>query len=129
MVSRHPNLAAPLYVPETHIEHDCMFGGDLTSLGSIRVAGCIKGVVRAKSIILMSGGSIVGEIEVEEAAIAGHLEGKLSATNVSVQQTAVVSASIRYQTISVASGAKLIVCLMPGYVAPEARPPTSQGRA
>ena len=57
--------------------------GTINSSGAIDVAGLVKGPVFSKELIVRDTGSITGSIEADTVEIHGHLDGKVSAENIS----------------------------------------------
>ena len=54
--------------------------GDLTTEGTLRVEGSVRGTIRAgKSLILGKAGDVVGDIITEEAVIGGRVAGNIIA--------------------------------------------------
>ena len=56
--------------------------GTINSSGAIDVAGLVKGPVYSKELIVRDTGSITGTIEADDVEIYGHLDGKVTAQNV-----------------------------------------------
>ena len=59
---------------------EAYFQGTLTVKGSLRVDGRVEGSVsEAKSVIIGSGGKIIGDVSAESAVVGGEVKGNLSA--------------------------------------------------
>ena len=56
--------------------------GTINSSGAIDVAGLIKRPVNSKEIIVRETGSITGAIEGDHIEVHGHMDGKISGSNV-----------------------------------------------
>lgn len=71
--------------------------GDLTTDGTVRVEGRIKGVIRAgKAVVLGKDAEVTGDVYTQDAVIGGRVIGTLVAeSRLELQSTSVVEGTIR----------------------------------
>lgn len=71
--------------------------GDLTTEGTVRVEGSVRGTIRAaKAVVLGKGGEIVGDVVTQDAVIGGRLSGSIVAeSRLELQSTCVIDGEIR----------------------------------
>lgn len=82
-------------------------GGDAATTGPLHVDGRIDGHVRCGTLIQGQTGTIAGDIDADEARIAGLVEGTVNARTVIVEPTGRVTGDVAYETISIAAGAEI----------------------
>ncbi|HEX9932288.1 MAG TPA: polymer-forming cytoskeletal protein [Allosphingosinicella sp.] len=82
--------------------------GDVATEEELRVDGRIDGNVRCGALDLGEEGAIAGDIEAEEARIAGAVRGKVSARSVVLEAGARVSGDVAYESLAVAAGARVV---------------------
>ena len=70
--------------------------GTINSSGAIDVAGLVKGPVYSKELIIRDTGSITGSIEADDVEIHGHLDGKVSASNIVIGATGTGKGDIEF---------------------------------
>jgi cytoskeletal protein CcmA (bactofilin family) len=84
--------------------------GDITTEGTVRVEGQVRGTIRAsKSVVLGSGGSIEGNILTEDAIIGGSVDGSIvAAERLELQSTCTVTGEItaRVECLKLEEGAR-----------------------
>jgi cytoskeletal protein CcmA (bactofilin family) len=74
----------------------------------LRVEGNVEGDVRARKLVLVTGGTLVGTVEVHDAEIEGHFEGILVATGTMVVRSAGrLSGKFQYGEIEIERGGVL----------------------
>ena len=56
----------------------------------------VKGPVFSKEIVIKETGSISGTVEADEVEVHGHLDGKISAINVVIGSTGVVTGDVEF---------------------------------
>lgn len=81
--------------------------GDVATEEELRVDGRIDGNVRCGALELGDEGAIAGDIEAEEARIAGEVRGKVSARAVVLEAGARVSGDVCYESLAIAAGARV----------------------
>lgn len=71
--------------------------GDLSTDGTVRVEGKIKGTIRAgKAVVLGKDAEVVGDVYTQDAVIGGRVSGTLVAeSRLELQSTSVVEGTIR----------------------------------
>jgi cytoskeletal protein CcmA (bactofilin family) len=83
--------------------------GELVSQGSIRVEGAVRGTIRARSVMVVRGGVVDGDVFAEQAVVGGEVTGSIVATkHLELQGTCAVSGEIvsPVQHLNVESGAR-----------------------
>lgn len=103
------NAPAPVEaaVP-TVIASDAVLRGDLATDGEIRVAGTVRGTIRARLCIVESGGAVEGDIRADEIIVRGRVIGPLRAYHVHLQPGSHVEGEVINETIVIDSGASLM---------------------
>ncbi len=82
--------------------------GDLRSSGSVDVAGLVNGNVFVSEITITETGSIRGSLEATSIEINGHIEGKITADSVIVDQSAVIKGHLFFKnTLKTEEGADI----------------------
>lgn len=96
-------------IPFSIIAGDMTVIGDLETEGVVRIEGRVKGTVRVGSQILVAqGATIEGDLQTQEAVIAGTVTGGIHASDrVELQATAVVAGDIHTARIAIVEGAKV----------------------
>lgn len=89
------------------IGSDVIITGDLATGSNLQVDGTINGNVRCGALHQSASSAISGDIEAEEAQLAGLVDGKVEATLVFLQSGARVTGDIVYQNLCVESGARI----------------------
>ncbi len=87
--------------PETQIS------GDLATDAQLHVDGRIDGNVRCSQLVLGEAGIVAGNIQAEEARIAGTVEGQVNVRTLFVEASARILGDVTYETISMDAGAQL----------------------
>ena len=86
---------------------EVVISGDLVTSAQLHVDGRIDGNVRCGQLCQGESGIIAGDIEADEARIAGVVEGTVSAATVIVEATGRIAGDVSYDTISIAAGARI----------------------
>ena len=96
--------------------------GDCSSDGTIRVEGRVEGSIRAgKSVVVGQEGIVVGDIETQDAIVAGRVQGSVSAdSRVELQATCRVEGDIRSRRVKLDEGGQIDGSLHMGE--PKAKP-------
>ncbi|MGO4917332.1 bactofilin family protein [Pseudogemmobacter sp. W21_MBD1_M6] len=81
--------------------------GNLTCDGILDLDCLITGDVTADTLVLGSQGQINGNVRARHVTIDGRLVGTVSAVNVALKPSARVTADIRYERLSIDSGAQI----------------------
>jgi cytoskeletal protein CcmA (bactofilin family) len=84
------------------LSDDLTIEGDIVSRGELHINGVVKGDVTAHKLALGEDGAITGNVDAEDAVIAGKLAGRLTATSVVLLATARVTADITHVSLSIA---------------------------
>lgn len=81
--------------------------GELEIEGDLVISGLVRGRIAALKLTIAAGGYVEGDIVAREVVIAGHLNGRVFAPNVSVEATAEIEGRLFHTHITVAQGARL----------------------
>ena len=79
--------------------------GTLEIEGELVIAGLVKGRIMALKLTIAAGGYIEGDVIARDVVIAGRLNGRVFAPNVSVEASAEVEGRLFHTNITVARGA------------------------
>lgn len=109
--------------PETTLGEGVSFKGELTFERLLRIDGTFEGILVSKGkIIVGPQGYVKANIELEEAVIAGVVEGNITVTGrVSLQGRAMVTGDIQAGSLCVDEGVRLC-----GYVSIQGAPSNEQ---
>jgi cytoskeletal protein CcmA (bactofilin family) len=81
--------------------------GDIASPGQLHVDGKVTGDVRCGSLSQGESGAIAGNINADEARLAGLIDGAVSAGTLLLEATARITGDVLYGTLTVATGAQV----------------------
>ena len=81
--------------------------GDVATTAQLHVEGRIEGNVECIQLCQGQSGVIAGDITADDARLAGEVQGTVSAATVEVEASARLSGDVHYESISVASGARV----------------------
>ncbi len=114
MFSRSTPAAMPKAKPTrsaspglTFIAPETVVSGDLATEAQLHVDGRIEGNVRCAQLIQGGEGNIAGNIQADEARLAGTVEGTVSAGMLIVEASARILGDVAYETISIEAGAQI----------------------
>jgi cytoskeletal protein CcmA (bactofilin family) len=75
----------------------------------LTIEGHLEATAQAKTIVVTQGGRFIGNAEVEEADIAGCVEGNLTVSKrLTIRPTGSVSGTTRYQEIVIEAGGQIL---------------------
>jgi cytoskeletal protein CcmA (bactofilin family) len=86
---------------------EVLVSGDLATDAQLHVDGRIDGNVRCSQLVQGEAGIIAGNIQADEARIAGTVEGQVNVRTLFVEASARIMGDIAYETISIDAGAQL----------------------
>ena len=86
---------------------EVVVSGDIATDSQLHVDGRIDGNVRCAQLIQGGAGIIAGNINADEARLAGTVEGTVTARSLFVEATARVLGDIAYETVSIEAGAQI----------------------
>ena len=86
---------------------EVVVSGDIATGAQLHIDGRIDGNVRCQQLIQGAAGTVSGNIQAEEARIAGTVEGQVNVGTLLVEATAKILGDIAYETISIEAGAQL----------------------
>jgi len=110
--TKSENSNAPSWVYEEGvviIGKNTRIGGSIGDCRILEVHGILEADVVAEVLIVREGGGVLGTIQVDRAEIHGIVEGTFTVhEHLDIAATGNVSGTISYQTLAVATGARLI---------------------
>ena len=86
---------------------EVLVSGDIATDAQLHLDGRIDGNVRCSQLVQGEAGIIAGNIQAEEARIAGTIEGQVNVRTLFVEASARIMGDIAYETISIDAGAQL----------------------
>ena len=86
---------------------EVLVSGDLATDAQLHVDGRIDGNVRCSQLVQGEAGIIAGNINADEARIAGTVEGQVNVGTLFVAASARILGDVTYETISMDAGAQL----------------------
>ena len=90
------------------VSAECYFQGTLSVQGSLRVDGTLEGNVdNARSVVVGSGGKIVGDISAQVVVCSGEIEGNVCAEMLEILSPASIQGDIRAKKMIVEEGCRI----------------------
>lgn len=91
---------------DSRIGNNSSFKGTIVSERSVTVAGSVKGAIECKeTVIVQDGGYFEGALRAEDAFIAGHVDGNITARNVvEITSSGKVKGDIDSSSLTIAQG-------------------------
>jgi cytoskeletal protein CcmA (bactofilin family) len=91
---------------DTRIGNSTSFKGTIVSEGNVTVEGKIKGTIECKeTVVVKDGGCLEGALKAEDAFIAGHVDGNITARNVvEITSSGKVKGDIDSSSLTIAQG-------------------------
>ena len=86
---------------------ETVVSGDIATAAQLHVDGRIDGNVRCAQLIQGTAGIIAGNIEADEARLAGTVEGTVVARTLFVEASAKILGDVAYETLSIDAGADI----------------------
>ena len=86
---------------------EVVVSGDIATDAQLHVDGRIDGNVRCQQLVQGEAGIVSGNIQADEARIAGTVEGQVNVRTLFVEASARIMGDIAYETISIDAGAQL----------------------
>lgn len=86
---------------------DLVIEGDVTSDGPVDVYGKVLGSVRAPEVVIAAAGRVEGSVSAQDMSVLGFVSGSVTARQLHLSPSAVVLADVRYERMSVETGARL----------------------
>lgn len=105
VAGRHP--AADAETSRSHLGSAITVNGKLETDGELQVHGIVLGRINADRLFVGVGGYVEGDVAARDVQIGGHLNGRVFALNVTVDQTAKIEGRIFHHTATVARGASI----------------------
>ena len=93
------------------ISDEITITGTVSSSGNLVVNGNVDGEISCESLEIGPTGFVSGTVKAGQCHLAGKLEGKLSARNVSITSTGNLNGRLSYGNLEVESGASIALKL------------------
>ncbi len=84
-----------------------LVSGNLVSEGNIHIDGTVEGDVQTVNLTIGTTGVVKGRIFGREVKISGRIEGSITASEVVLEESAIIDGDVHYQSLSVARGARM----------------------
>lgn len=83
--------------------------GDCVTDGTLKVEGRVEGTIRAaKAVVVGEGGVVSGDIQTQDAVVAGTVEGSITAeSRVELQSTCRIDGDIRSRRVKLEEGGRV----------------------
>lgn len=114
MFSRDRSAPSPAAKPARNgaprlsfIGPELVVSGDLATDAQLHVDGRIEGNVKCAQLIQGVAGTIAGNIDADEARLAGTVEGTVVARTLIVEASARIMGDVAYETVSIDAGAQI----------------------
>ena len=91
----------------SHLVAGTRIVGDISAPGLLEIQGQVDGRVMADSVVIEEHGTVDGEVQAAAVGVKGTFSGHIAGGTVRVHATARLSGTIRYETLSVESGAEV----------------------
>jgi cytoskeletal protein CcmA (bactofilin family) len=91
----------------TIISEGFEFVGNITSDGTLNIAGVVKGKISAKSILVDAEGQVEGDLTSEILVVKGRVVGEVACQDLNVGPRAFIDGSISYQNIHIQRGGRV----------------------
>ena len=109
---------------DVHISKGASIEGKITSGGTVRVAGSVKGEITCKVLIVQEDGAVSGNVSCKDARIAGTVGEELKVEgSLFIDGCGVISGKTSYVTLEVVGGGQLngqVACIELKKSAPKA---------
>ena len=86
---------------------ELVVSGDLATDAQLHIDGRIDGNVKCAQLIQGIAGTIAGNIDADEARLAGTVEGTVVARTLIVEASARIMGDVAYETVSIDAGAQI----------------------
>lgn len=86
---------------------EVVVSGDLATDAQLHLDGRIDGNVRCQQLVQGEAGVVAGNIQADQARVAGTVEGQVNVGTLFVEASARIMGDIAYETISIDAGAQL----------------------
>ena len=98
-LSASPTFRKPL--KPTIISEGFEFVGSITSEGTVHIAGIVKGVITAKSVLVDVEGMVDGEMTTDNLMLKGSVNGEVLCNELTIGPRAMMDGNISYQNIHI----------------------------
>ncbi|WP_068115889.1 bactofilin family protein [Tropicimonas marinistellae] len=92
----------------TVIQEDLTIEGNLTVKdGTVSISGTVVGEIDANMVEILSSGHVTGSVTAVNVTISGALEGRVTCSELTLEERSELKADVSAQTMSMSSGAKV----------------------
>ena len=84
---------------------DVAIDGDLTASADLHLDGRVDGDIKCASLVQAETSEIIGMVVAEQARVAGHIKGSITADTLVILKTARIEGDVAYGTLSIEQGA------------------------
>jgi cytoskeletal protein CcmA (bactofilin family) len=95
-------------MPKTIISEELTVTGDIKGESSIEIRGKVIGDIDIRSMDILAGGSVEGNVRVETAQVRGSLKGSITAQSLDLYAQADVHAEISAKAMAAEKGARFV---------------------
>ena len=90
----------------SYLSETCQIEGNLTSTGSVQVAGMIDGNIKSEQLAILDTGLVKGNITSHRIEIEGQVNGNIEGNNIFLASNAIVKGDITFfETLKTEEGA------------------------
>ena len=100
--------------------------GQMTTNGDISVSGRVDGGITGKTVEVLESAAVRGELKADHAVLYGFVKGHVRARTVTIGDKATVEGELQYNTIEIASGARIEAQFVPVAAVHEPSPDTTR---
>jgi cytoskeletal protein CcmA (bactofilin family) len=93
--------------PVSHLGKSLTVTGILETSGELHVDGTIVGQINADRLVVGISGFVDGDVRAKDVRVIGKLNGRVYATNVTLDSSAQVTGRVFHTNITVATGARI----------------------
>ena len=93
--------------PVSHLERSLTVTGQLETDGELHVDGTVVGQIAAERLVVGISGVVEGNVRAKDVRVIGKLNGRIYATNVTLDSSATVTGRVFHTNLPVATGARI----------------------
>jgi cytoskeletal protein CcmA (bactofilin family) len=86
---------------------EVVISGNVNAAGDIHLDGAIEGDLSCTTLILGPSGRVTGHVTAEKATLAGTIDGTVTARDLALERTAMITGDLAYENVSIETGAKV----------------------
>lgn len=89
------------------IGSDVVIKGDITASADLHIDGAIEGDIKCASIVQGETSKISGAVIAETARLSGHVNGSITARELTILKSAVIEGDVHYDALTIEQGAQV----------------------